>query len=110
MGRKMDIHNFSLLLECITYKPGFKFKLTRSKYDGENSFRIVGQLPNVNRPDELTDVMLGEILIDHRIEQWTKGDALNFIQKQLITFEHHEINEWFKYNGQCVNEPHPEGF
>jgi hypothetical protein len=33
---------------------------------------------------------------------------LQFIREQIKILEFHEIDEWFKYNGENVTDPHPE--
>lgn len=60
----------------------------------ENS-RSPGQMIEVVHPTVIPDAAIGDEIY-----------MLSFIRHCLITLAIHEVDEWFRYRGELVNDPH----
>lgn len=86
------------LIRRLTYKPGFYFQLQ------PHGIAIVGTLPN-SRGDGPVNVMSGA-LVDSRDTTLTAEQLVWRVHKACVTFETHEIDEWFALDGELWNDPH----
>jgi hypothetical protein len=126
------------LLDSITYKPGWKFRLeAKAKtiyapwyieihldYEVESlekervvidglqwhpatgdsrlySSSVIQTMVSLTTSTTLTEHSLVEVLV--------RGDLVRHVAVNLIRrAELHEMDEWLKLDGKCVNDPHPE--
>jgi len=108
----MGLANLNAIADRFTFYPGVEFrfyeieshvfgapKITKRIY-----FEITGLFPDVNSPDNKVPVYLRIMVPEFDSTKNTKA----FIEHQLRLFWTHEFNEWFKLDGECVHEPHPE--
>jgi hypothetical protein len=96
------------LVSRITYKPGWTFSLTWFGDErcwlqiATHVVDVESGLPGMPLTfTEPIDLSIMETLNDETIVRGVLGNAL---QK----FEAHEFDEWFKFKGRCVRDPHPE--
>ncbi len=64
--------------------------------------------PNANDPDQTTDVRMGNVLSVFELARMSEKEALRIIERFLHNMETHELREFFKVDGICVTDPHPE--
>lgn len=101
------------LLERVTYKPGWRIKVSRPTDRGLHNYwepvTIQAQYPTVD-VNTLETIMLN---LHHQIDIHTAEEVSEDILVDLIShiikgFEMHEFDEWFKLDGKHVRDPHPE--
>lgn len=92
------------LLERITYKPGWEFKL---EY-GRDVWRLLVTYPAPDATDDflrpVTIASTRDIMPECAIDSWFEHEVVLAIR----TAEAHERDEWLKFDGEYVNHPHPE--
>lgn len=106
----MDIGQANSLLEQFTYKPGWRFKFV----EGRHSAGFFDDIPwlhvTFNAPDA-TGAKPGLIEMHGRFEFMLSrfADSETFwraLDNRVRQIENHEIDEWFRINRVCLNEPH----
>lgn len=94
------------IVGSVTYKPGWEFTVDSK---GETIY-VLASWP-------ATDVESGEETKLHnsfginamQMEQMKDDDVVKHCITQLIrSSELHEMDEWFRYKGEHVRDPHPE--
>lgn len=97
------------ILDNITYKPGTRMIAEIRDYGFEINIGIEQQVLDVDtkqptRVRNFTCISVPELLT-------YKGDVekyvLRCVDQQLTRMELHEKNEWLRYKGVWVNDPHP---
>jgi hypothetical protein len=100
------------LLERVTYKPGWKLSVERSRYISSDSLVLIvtAEFPDVDRPDRrLTPVTFRKIIDGWNLEQVNDRKILDYyISRVIREMEGHEFREWLKLDGFCLYDPHPE--
>jgi hypothetical protein len=89
------------------YKPGCTFGV-RDDYDSDEFvvIWIKATVEDVNRPGFHIPLHMAESV---SLNILTDLDSLKRQMRYLFQkLEHHEVDEWFKYQGECVTDPHPE--
>lgn len=93
------------ILLHLSYKPGWKFEVEESVSYG---LRLVATM---SVPDAQTGkptvIGLAELLLIPPSD-WGQDYALDLIKKLIQKMEEHEMKEWLKVDGECVDDPHPE--
>lgn len=95
------------ILNSITYKPGWSFKLTESGLDmfrllREDSTRVIklkpGETLTISRHCSfaLCHIQDAQCLID-------------IVHSEVVWLEMHEVDEWFKVTGKLWHNPHASG-
>jgi hypothetical protein len=108
------------ILKRITYKPGWKIKASRLE-DGLRpsvvfvDWNRVTLVVTFKAPDiddyTKTPILLSGIrsMSDFDLEHLSDEQILDyFVRRAIWEAEDHEFKEWFKYDGICVFDPHPE--
>ena len=108
------------ILKRITYKPGWKIKASRLE-DGLRpsvvfvDWNRVTLVVTFKAPDiddyTKTPILLSVIrsMSDFDLEHLSDEQILDyFVRRAIWEAEDHEFKEWFKYDGICVFDPHPE--
>jgi len=102
------------LLKRITYKPGWEFLVPTPSDDRWRDvvqFFITRSVHDLSQPDSLEmpkkltmyfGIEVYMLLITD--EKW----LLQYIFDCVTRFELHERDEWYKVDGKCFKEPHPE--
>lgn len=101
------------LLALVTYKPGWKFNAWVDRYSDNWSTRlyinISWRMPDINHPGKDITLNWNESLCASDIEHMEEKDVIEyFIWKAIFKAEEHEMHEWYKVDGFCVFDPHPE--
>ena len=108
---------FSRLVNRLSYKTQThaKFVLQYNKDMKPPALKLSIQqvVPDVNnRNDRLVRVntTLGthQIWSEAEVAQIDEETMLGRIYDMLLSMEEHEIREWFRIDGKCVVDPHPE--
>lgn len=93
------------ILLHLSYKPGWKFEVEESVGYG---LRLVATM---SVPDAQTGkptvIGLAELLPTPPPD-WDQDYALSLIKKLIQKMEEHEMKEWLRLDGECVDDPHPE--
>jgi hypothetical protein len=100
------------LLERVTYKPGWKLSVERSRYISSDSLLLVvsAEFPDVDRPDRrVTPFTFRKIIEEWCLDRMNDGQVLEYcIIPTIREMEEHEFREWLKLDGFCLYDPHPE--
>jgi hypothetical protein len=101
------------LLTGITYKPGFTMTV-RPPISGDFGIGSVVFSCNVSDSrDPLKIIPVGRVVpvAPSLIEKASQAGPEYFYKwlfGQILSFERHEAQEWFKINGQVFDDPHKE--
>ena len=108
------------LLRLITYKPGWSISLVRDEqyrpyrrphqFTPDRFYLLVrwSAKDTIDTEKEVTLTWLEPFLIWDFQNVSDKDLVQNFIFRAIFHAEQHEMHEWFKIDGFCVFEPHPE--
>lgn len=107
------------LLDKVTYKPGWTLDCSRepSKYqtyprswDWDRIFIMVQvKVPDAIDPHKMTTIHSHYSLFSIDLERLDDRQIVDyFIRRAIQQMEEHELCEWFKFDGICVKDPHPE--
>ena len=91
------------ILARITYKPGRSFRLV-----GELSVVMEADLADATRPACNINLSFIKPIPPHDIALWNEYDLLQHVKRLCAYAEEHEIKEWLKIDGKCIDDPHPE--
>lgn len=102
----MTLTEAQQIIEGITYKIGTTVRIIRS-YNTDIIQLGVGTI----KPDVLTfkeNPLINTITITPEyLVQMTEKDLIREIKYIIVRLELHEVDEWLKYKGVCVTNPHP---
>jgi hypothetical protein len=108
------------ILKRITYKPGWKIEASRIEKGVRPSVSFIGwERVTILVTSEIEDASNPKInhitlcrytsLQDYDIERLSDEEVIRyFIHRAIWEMEQHEYHEWFKFDGICVFDPHPE--
>lgn len=101
-------NNLEAAVDLITYKSNFIIKCYRELDSDSFSVRIHMNVSNVLEPAKIVPIMScgiypGETINDLSVIGW-----VNVVRDLLKNLESHEFDEWFKVDGKCFTDPHPE--
>lgn len=106
--------NFLAEIRRHDYKPDFQITLdlkpdmhgtymVRGILDGP-AFEVKTRMPN----HVLSARFIDGYLLDHLDPSLIPAAVRDFLERLIRQWEDHERDEWFKYDGVCVRDPHPE--
>lgn len=103
----MDILEIEKLLSEVTYKPGYHIRVDTSRLD-ENMVGLIAQgtVIDVHHPETHTTVHRQIMFSEYSMSSWTKDILLESVRWIFRDLELHEVDEWLKYKGDIVTEPH----
>lgn len=104
----MKVDEFFRLIHRITYKPGFQITAWHSELQPGINVRFSYLVDDVENPEVKTPLRMNNLISYKLLESFTEEDAIEHMDMLLARIEQHERNEWFKVDGVCVTEPHPE--
>ena len=111
------------ILHRVTYKPKSYITITPGAYKDNSAveIRISQSLPDVNAEKfrngkcpaeikhwDLRPVGMVKKIDAEDLEKLTPRTLLVQLREWLIEFEIHEVDEWLRYDGAFINDPHPE--
>lgn len=106
------------MIENFTYKPGYELTLVVpevARIDGMSLFpdgtqpailHIRCYVPDSTRPPHDPTLIQFQALIPPYMEDREERVKLHYLREILREFEMHELDEWFRYKGELVNDPH----
>lgn len=100
-----------LLLDRITYKPGWQIEARRiNDYSPWDKVTLmVSCLTRDVNSDNETRVVSCFSLEDLHLDRMDDQDIVkHFIRRAIWQLEEHESDEWLKFDKVCVVDPHPE--
>jgi hypothetical protein len=88
-------------MERITYKPGYVLSV-----DSGHMHIVSGPLPDSLASCQTVQVT-ASLEISESMDHWKKEDVIKNVKQLIVLLEMHEIDEWLKFDGKHVLEPHP---
>ncbi len=88
-----------------TYKPNVKLELIESSGRGWN-LMIICTVPDSRPPHTVDRVTHHNILNSEAVNS---TNLSFFVQHSIKTVELHELDEWLKFDGKQLNNPHANG-
>lgn len=106
------------IVKKITYKPGWRFNVASRYFDYQPTrpwdidrviITITAPMPNLNGDGTTVDVISQKQIECLQLERMKDEDILDYwITHCILDLEKHEMDEWLKFDGFHVREPHPE--
>ena len=93
-------------LARITYKPGSSLELVDE--GSEFWVRMHRHLDDSTAPGKSIHLHFAKALSVYDLPMWREFDLLQHVKDLCVYSERHEIAEWLKLDGKCIDEPHPE--
>ncbi len=108
MNTKSQLARMRDILARITYKPGWKLEpWYTSRLRNTMAITISFDAPNVHRPTETIRIEREHHISVDSLMNWDHDDLIVcYLFSLLRETEFHETQEWFKYDGKHVYEPH----
>lgn len=98
----MTNHEVLKFLERLKYKPGWSF---HGRFEaGYLVFRIIATVP-CSDTKSLTNIAHQDMI---KAKFKDEGHLTQYVKARLRIAENHELDEWFRLDGERVTEPHPE--
>lgn len=97
-------HDLQRYLDRYTYKPGSSIVVGNMNMRGRVEINLYLRSPDVSDPSRLAKITTTQEL-EFPVET---GHLEMLIYSGWKYLESHEIDEWLKFDGECVNDPHPE--
>jgi hypothetical protein len=97
----------AVVMERISYKPGYAFALERIKTDAARVSLTCLTLPDSYDPTATTALTIMNGINLRTIA--TSADALQAFATVIARYELHEAAEWFKCDGRTVFDAHARG-
>lgn len=92
-------------LSRLSYKPTFKFHLRRAICTDHIELRITHLVDDVQNPDrQKIHVSACHIVPVGTLQSFDEFKA--WIRSLIMTLEIHELDEWLKFDGIQMNDPH----
>ena len=101
----MNLHEFDQLVRSISYKPGVMFAPGQIAFDSV-TFQLRAQTVNADHPSMTIQLMSQEIIPAERVRRFSMEEAKHWIRARIIDFEKHECDEWLRFNGERLVNPH----
>ena len=100
------------VIKDIDYKPGWSFEYKPGVSVGSQEawpmLHITARVPNARGPGEI------EFVVKRLIPDFVMADSaamlLEWVKTQIQGAEFHEVDEFFKYKGRLVDDPHQVKF
>lgn len=98
------------IVDKITYKPKSMLQASWHLHIGYLEIRILQMMRSLEYPyEEFTPIHLvchiDELMLANFRDE---RDLIVFVRDQIRSMEEHEMNEWLKFEGKNVVDPHPE--
>jgi hypothetical protein len=95
------------ILARITYKPNWTLEVWGDHLHvaadvGDAAVPAVPVVPDVSDPRKIVKIAIGRTIP----EDLKEADFVDFIRHAITDLELHERDEWFKFDGVPVKEPH----
>lgn len=110
--RKQIVDQFKRVLSELSYKRFWEFSINYDLCEGVVNFCMTQLVEDITSDREYPKTTKLSMFIPIELGMWQTcvDDVVvkQFIRQCIIDFEMHEVNEWLKYKGVCVQDPHPE--
>lgn len=111
-----SLYRLQKISSKISYKPGWKINIqdyasatSINGYDPYIYLILTMFQPNLDRPNEQIKLQFSKTIDPYSISRMTDEQIVEYIISGLVReAELHEMDEWLKYDGIHVKEPHPE--
>jgi hypothetical protein len=97
------------IVRKIHYKPHCKLDVHRISDYFVVNIVVVMIVPDINSPERRTVIQFASTVDLEFMEQMTDFEVVErYVSRAILEAELHEMDEWLKFEGRCVKEPHPE--
>jgi len=104
----MTFKELQLIVDQISYKPKYFLDARLAlEYDAVE-IRLSYPALNVENPSENIILRSKDIILGEALKHLEEEDLLKQVYCLFRTAELHELDEWFKFNGKRLKEPHKE--
>lgn len=107
----MNLAHFQNLVEKITYKD-WKIQLRRELYSDYIVLRISHLAADAYKKDfhakKKSIVLSHWTFCPEQLRAMDDEQFIGMVWHQILTLEKHESEEWFRFQGKLVHNPHPE--
>lgn len=93
------------VIDRVSYKRGWQYAVYHDYATAWLIMRISRMVEHVDEPEKIIPLVMTRVIPCELAEERFLIDQL---YRLTIDFELHECKEWFKINGVCYEEPHPE--
>jgi hypothetical protein len=108
LGRHNQEERLRGILREVSYKPSWKFYVERHEFDNLVLWSE-WPVPDTDRPEVQIILRHAFSISAWSMESMTDNQIVDYIITQSIRqAEMHEMDEWFRYKGDHVRDPHPE--
>lgn len=101
----IDLRTLNYWLSRFTYKPGWRFSI-RSSYMNDCPELLISHLATDAVTGKGAPMPIRSLVVLDMVRDYESFKYVLFMS--IDKLERHELNEWFKEDGVCVNDPHPE--
>lgn len=105
-GRMEIIKILRRASELVTYKPGCSFSV--EEQDDKIAIVMSRMAPDTRMPTEIATIRFTRIIDENEVNAGEKDFAERLFYNVIRDAEMHEVDEWFRFRGVCVHDPHPE--
>jgi hypothetical protein len=102
----VDRESVERTVSRFTYKPGCRF-VVGQRYEGID-ISLHAKVPDALNPKTVIPVHIWRTLDRWQCLRFTDAEVKFTVQSLVREFELHEIDEWLKFDGEHVRDPHPE--
>lgn len=105
------LQSLELRLARFTYKPRYRFHIEVPREFCGFMLVLSSLQPSVADPEREVVIVFRRSLPLDVFEDSVKNNERYFdiaVEGLIHDFEAHETAEWFKFDGKCVHEPHPD--
>lgn len=93
------------VVDKISYKPGYEFICKRSEYHDDVIVTLVSvPVLDSTGTGEMRPIRGNLMVATYHDEEYIKRSIFSMIR----AMELHEMNEWLKFEGKYIENPHPE--
>lgn len=111
-----DFERLKMVVGLVTYKPGWQFEVSYVRtgtlgygYFDHAALDICYLGLDVGNPEKKVVLTHSSVIDLEYISKMTNEDIVHrFISHGIREAELHEMDEWLKYAGRNVREPHPD--
>ena len=94
------------IIDTVTYKPNTKFHITENYYNTQLHIEVL--VPNTYDPGNLTPIKVIHTSVLPSLGYFPEKKAPKYIRKLVHNAEIHEADEWLRFNGVMLFNPHKE--
>lgn len=105
----MNVQEVRNILNDITYKPNFAPITFVFSQGGTYLLQMSCKVQNADGKSDTMIVYSSYGISPGMVTSMDIELLMELVKSMIHDFERHETDEWLKYRGECVTDPHPSG-